>query len=170
VQRDQRRVVPPRPAHAFVGERASDPETAVFRSYHQPPDHRPFSVEPLLLFDPWAHVRDAAGNDVIHGRDDQFADPGKRRRAGGAARSRRPVAERVVELSERRDGGRIDPVGVGRLERAKLKGALQISPRFAKFAMCSPARNASAWIVIVGCPRPLVTRLEPSTMNKFRTS
>jgi len=45
-----------------------------------------------------------------------------------------------------------------------------ISPRFANPAMCSAARNASAMIVIVGCPRPEVTMLEPSHMNRFRTS
>ena len=36
--------------------------------------------------------------------------------------------------------------------------------------MCSPARNASAWIVIVGWPRPEVTRLLPSQMKRFGTS
>ena len=46
----------------------------------------------------------------------------------------------------------------------------QISLARAKRAMCSPARNASAWIVIVGCPRPEVTKLEPSQMKRLRTS
>ncbi len=42
----------------------------------------------------------------------------------------------------------------------------QMSFARAKRAMCSPARNASAWIVIVGCPRPDVTKLEPSQMKR----
>ena len=37
-------------------------------------------------------------------------------------------------------------------------------------ALTSAARNASAWIVMVGCPRPDVTKLEPSQMNRLRTS
>src|SRR6185503_20255971 len=57
-----------------------------------------------------------------------------------------------------------------REHREHFPGDRQISPRFAKRAMCSPARNASAWMVIVGWPRPDVTRLLPSHTKRFRTS
>src|SRR5262245_58516378 len=46
----------------------------------------------------------------------------------------------------------------------------QISPRFANWAMCSPALNASAEMVAVGWPRDDVTMLLPSQMKRFRTS
>jgi hypothetical protein len=36
--------------------------------------------------------------------------------------------------------------------------------------MKSAALNAKAIMVIVGWPRPLVTKLEPSHMNKLETS
>src|SRR6202451_1983487 len=45
-----------------------------------------------------------------------------------------------------------------------------ISPRLARSRILSEARNASASIVIVGCPRPDVTKLPPSQRNKFFTS
>src|SRR5687768_13408584 len=48
--------------------------------------------------------------------------------------------------------------------------AVQISPRFANAEMCSAARKANAWMVIVGWPRPDVTKLLPSQMKRFRTS
>ena len=46
----------------------------------------------------------------------------------------------------------------------------QISLLFAAAAMCSAARNANAMMVIVGWPRPDVTMLDPSQMNRFDTS
>ncbi|MGB7453704.1 MAG: hypothetical protein WBM36_16395 [Lysobacterales bacterium] len=60
------------------------------------------------------------------------------------------------------------PPGIALWDR--LPGPGQISPRRAALAMCSAARNASAWMVMVGCPRPDVTRLLPSQMNRLGTS
>ena len=40
----------------------------------------------------------------------------------------------------------------------------------ASCVMRSAARNASAWMVIVGWPRPEVTKLLPSQMKRFGTS
>ncbi len=37
-------------------------------------------------------------------------------------------------------------------------------------AMCSAALKASAMMVMVGCPRPDVTMLLPSQMNRLGTS
>src|SRR5260370_440948 len=45
-----------------------------------------------------------------------------------------------------------------------------ISFLFANVVTRSAARNANAWIVAVGWLRPLVTRLEPSQINRFCTS
>ena len=53
---------------------------------------------------------------------------------------------------------------------AKREYGNQMDPAFARAVIRSAARNASAWIVIVGCPRPDVTKLLPSTMNRFGTS
>src|SRR5208282_4902241 len=54
--------------------------------------------------------------------------------------------------------------------RKLLPPVAHTSPRRANRAMWSAARNASAWIVIVGWPRPLVTRLLPSHTNRLRMS
>jgi hypothetical protein len=53
---------------------------------------------------------------------------------------------------------------------ASYRAEHQISLLFAAAAMCSAARNANAMMVIVGWPRPDVTMLEPSQMNRFDTS
>src|SRR5882762_3145988 len=45
-----------------------------------------------------------------------------------------------------------------------------ISPRFAKAVMRSAARKDSASMVMVGWPRPEVTRLLPSQRKRFLTS
>src|ERR1700751_1433341 len=44
------------------------------------------------------------------------------------------------------------------------------SPRLARVMMRAEARNASAMMVMVGCPRPEVTRLLPSQRKRFLTS
>ena len=51
-----------------------------------------------------------------------------------------------------------------------LLGLVQISPLCANSTIWSAARKASAWMVIVGWPRPELAKLEPSQINRFGTS
>jgi hypothetical protein len=70
-----------------------------------------------------------------------------------------PGRKRIAEIQRRKKADGSDP------ENQALS-----SPRLAMDMMRSAARKASAMMVMVGWPRPEVTKLLPSHRNRFFTS
>src|SRR4029077_7139727 len=130
----------------------------------------------LELHDGQLVVREVALAQIRALLENHDAEAGAGELAGhDAARGTRPDDHEVHRLgageSRTRPGSgrRAAGGGVGHKSHRGRYPAPS-SPRRAIAAACSAARKARAWIVIVGWPRPEVTKLLPSTRKRLGTS